>query len=548
MIWGHWPLRELQEEVERLSPGLLDRLEAILPAIEPTLQITNRVVGDLYSRSALVRALISFAPDDSFDDANYRRFCLDRLPPEQLVAIGRELGVAGQDFAELRERLVIESWRTSEAQLCFLTFFNLPSRFLPRPPAVKASAEDVIGEKGISRRPLRNYQQSVLCQALRDLEPPRARLLIHMPTGSGKTRTAMEVVRSFLERDESPVVFWLAQSEELCEQAFSTFVTQWRETGRGTVRACRLWGKHMAPQSVDKPMFISAGFQKLNALLASGEFTQLEALRGRIALVIVDEAHRAIAPTYKRVIQFLTHGRARVVGLSATPGRGAEEEAERLVDLFFGSLVEIAAPNGESVVGYLRREGILSKLAVEPILSRIAFTLTPKERKHLEANFDFPAEFLERVGNNDIRNAEILARLITEERAGRQIICFACSVQHSRFIASALNFIGVEAAHLDGNTPDDVRRGIIATYTTGTLRVVCNFGVLSTGFDAPNTDAIMIARPTRSAILYSQMVGRGMRGPAMGGSEMCRLIDVRDNIQGMGSIEGVYADFAELWH
>lgn len=61
--------------------------------------------------------------------------------------------------------------------------------------------------------------------------------------------------------------------------------------------------------------------------------------------------------------------------------------------------------------------------------------------------------------------------------------------------------------------------------------MLCNYGVLTTGFDAPSVRCVVVARPTVSHVLYEQMIGRGLRGPAFGGTDQCLIIDVDDNIQ-----------------
>ena len=127
------------------------------------------------------------------------------------------------------------------------------------------------------------------------------------------------------------------------------------------------------------------------------------------------------------------------------------------------------------------------------------------------------------------------------------MIAFGCSVAHSRFLADLLSFVGVAAAHVDGTTSDKARRSIVTRFRAGELHVISNYGVLSTGFDAPNADTVVIARPTRSGVLYSQMVGRGLRGPAMGGAPICHLMDVRDNIEGLGPVEALFSEFADQW-
>ena len=79
------------------------------------------------------------------------------------------------------------------------------------------------------------------------------------------------------------------------------------------------------------------------------------------------------------------------------------------------------------------------------------------------------------------------------------------------------------------------------------LSILLNFGVLSTGFDAPGVDTVMITRPTSSVVLYSQMAGRGLRGPSAGGQAECTLVDVLDNLTRFGAVEIVYDAFKGYW-
>jgi DNA repair protein RadD len=547
--WAFWSSRELQTELDHLAPGLLDRLEALLPALGPNLP-PQEGVDHLFSRSVLARALRSFAPESVFESEEYRRRCLDHLPPDELQRLAQSLGVKGPSFGELRDTVAKTSWRSTAAQGAFLKFFNLPERFWPTEVAEEADFEDVRPSERTNtiEHSLFRYQEEVLARAEEQLAAPRSRLVIQMPTGSGKTRTAMTLVNRLIASAQgSPIVFWLAHSEELCAQAFTTFADRWKVEGNREVRAARVWGRHGVPLSVDKPMFVVGGFQKLNSLIASEKQWLLNALRSRTSLVIVDEAHRSVAPTYKKVIDFLTKQGAKLIGLSATPGRSEERGQRDLVRLYFGAIVEIPNHGESSALKYLQTQGVLSEISLEPIVTNSNYRLNASEKRYLETNLDFPSAFLDRVGNDDIRNAEILTRMIVETRRNHRIICFACSVNHSRFLADVLCFLGVEAAHVDGATPERTRRSLVDRFRAGELQVICNYGVLSTGFDAPNADSVIIARPTRSAILYSQMVGRGLRGPAMGGGGVCHLIDVRDNIEGLGSIDLLFSEFAELW-
>ena len=140
-----------------------------------------------------------------------------------------------------------------------------------------------------------------------------------MPTGSGKTRTAMEVVSAVLnESSAGEVVIWLAHSEELCEQAYEGFCEIWQHLGRHPMRILRLWGPGKAlPYDFDERALIIGGFQKMYSMLAVNG-VPFQELNRRAKLIVVDEAHKVIAPTYKEVTKALIGDGTAVIGLTAT--------------------------------------------------------------------------------------------------------------------------------------------------------------------------------------------------------------------------------------
>lgn len=91
-----------------------------------------------------------------------------------------------------------------------------------------------------------------------------------------------------------------------------------------------------------------------------------------------------------------------------------------------------------------------------------------------------------------------------------------------------------------------IRRGLIQDFKNQKIQFLCNYGVLTTGFDAPKTTYIAIARPTTSQVLYEQIVGRGLRGPKFGGTEYCTIIDFADNLGRHGKALA-YARFSDFW-
>ena len=116
----------------------------------------------------------------------------------------------------------------------------------------------------------------------------------------------MEIIANHLKKaPPGSVVVWLAHSSELCEQAYQCFIEVWQYLADKPLKAVRCWGSHPAPQSFEKSMFIVGGFQKFTPFFEKDEHA-FDMLSGRIGLIVVDEAHKAVAPTYKAAIQHLT--------------------------------------------------------------------------------------------------------------------------------------------------------------------------------------------------------------------------------------------------
>jgi DNA repair protein RadD len=127
---------------------------------------------------------------------------------------------------------------------------------------------------------------------------------------------------------------------------------------------------------------------------------------------------------------------------------------------------------------------------------------------------------------------------------------FGISVAHAQDLAAALAARGLEAPVVSSETPLARRGAILRAFKrAGTSpAILCNFGVLTTGFDAPLTSAAIIARPTKSLVLYSQMVGRATRGPRVGGNETCEILTVLDPAYpGFGNIAEAFFNWEDVW-
>src|SRR5690606_35879125 len=118
------------------------------------------------------------------------------------------------------------------------------------------------------------------------------------------------------------------------------------------------------------------------------------------------------------------------------------------------------------------------------------------------------------------RNQLILAEAEALLKKHARVILFATSVMHAKLMVAILAAKGHDAELILSETPSSTRERIIRKFKSNdpTPKILCNFGVLTTGFDAPKTSGALIARPTKSLVLYSQMVGRAIRGLKQGGN------------------------------
>ena len=387
------------------------------------------------------------------------------------------------------------------------------------------------------------------------------RVIIHMPTGSGKTRTCMEAICDFirLQYQADCTVVWFAHSEELCEQAIQSFISIWSQNGSEDANIMRLWGGNRFDDvNLEKPSFIVTSFQTAYSLLHTqhdDRFSLFAKIKRHCKLLIVDEAHQSMAPTYKDAIELFANQETRTIGLTATPGRhhvGADpEETVSLSNFYDRNMINIVDDDGKQLdnpIDYLTKKGVLSDIQRHKLYSNTNIELTPSERKHIEKLLDIPVSVLKRLGEDANRtNIIVTNALKLAVSKNCPTIVFAGSKENAIDIATSLRLKRCNARAITAETTAFERRNFIEQYKNGEVKVLTNFGVLTTGFDAPNTKAVIIARPTTSVVLYSQMIGRGLRGPLMGGNDVCILVDVVDNLINMPNVSNAFQFFDEYF-
>lgn len=478
------------------------------------------------------------------DNAHTRETLISMMPTEQAAKLAARLGCAkSQDpFAALSR--VDFSKQPKRAVLFDFLGVGLPKE--EARVAVPASSEVV------PRFALFAHQANALHRVEVLLAQEPRRVLLHMPTGAGKTRTAMNAVANYLRARDKGVVVWLAHSEELCEQAAEEFVKAWESLGIRSISLVRHWGAHDADLRTVTDGVVIAGLRKTYSTLVNDDL-QLRALAAKDPFVLMDEAHQAIARTYRLLIELLMRpgGNAQLLGLSATPGRTWNDpDADRELSEFFGTRkVSLRVPGFDNPVSYLIDAGYLARPTYRFVESASGVTLSEQEMRMLSETFELPATVLERLATDQQRNLLIVHHAEDLLRRHRRVILFAASVQQSDLLAAVLAARGHWASSITSKSGAE-RGETIAAFKDDeeNHKILCNFGVLTAGFDAPRTSAALVARPTSSLVLYSQMVGRAMRGTSAGGNASCEIVTVVDpRLPGFGSVMQAFTNWEDVW-
>jgi DNA repair protein RadD len=403
--------------------------------------------------------------------------------------------------------------------------------------------------------PLYPYQREVLKKIKKVLSTEKNRVLLHMPTGSGKTRTSINYIcNHFIENDSTNVV-WFANTVELLDQAHNEFLKAWGNLGNREIKVVKYWGKSTIDLSKLKGCFIVAGLDKTyNALLK--DVAKTSEFSNNCSLVIMDEAHQAIAPTYSLLINsMLIINKASLIGLSATPGRtwNDPEEDIKLADFFYRQKAKIIIEGYENPVDYLIEKKYLARTINTQLLHKSGIQLTPQDLKYLKDNYVLSNAILERISVDRLRNLAIISKIKLLVKKHQRIILFAITKSHAIVLNSLLTAIDIKSSVVTSDTIPNERSKIIDNFKVSRKDnpeplILCNYGILTTGFDAPETSCAVIARPTDSLVLYSQMVGRAIRGEKSGGNQEAEIVTVIDgDLPGFGNVAEAFTNWDDVW-
>lgn len=514
---------------------LPEALRHLLGALQPELlegSPLRELVGTLWTPAELLA-----------DDASRARL-VRLLPANRTVELAERLKLQRAD--ELPKHLAASKLSRRDHKT-MEDYFGLAETAPPR-RADLAPRTVVTPQYGLF-----DYQHTAVKDALAALETPPRRVVLHLPTGAGKTRVAMHIICEHLRRNSPAVVLWLAYSGELLEQAAEAFETAWSHVGGRPLPVIRFWGSADCDFSDMTDGMVVAGLGKLTAL-SSRDYQTVLRLADRTTLTVMDEAHQSIATTYQDLLDLFATKRidAALLGLTATPGRTwADVDADTELAAFFHQRkVTLRVPGYANPVEFLIAQGYLAQPVFAPLNVEGGLQLSVDDLHLLATSLEIPGEVLRQLAEDEQRNLRIIDALEDLLARHRRVIFFATTVTHARLVALVLRVRGHAAEAITGETPWADRQSIIQRYRANTSKpmVICNYGVLTTGFDAPATSAALIARPTRSLVLYSQMVGRAIRGPRSGGNAHAEIVTVVDpELPGFGEIAEAFTNWEDVW-
>ncbi len=283
--------------------------------------------------------------------------------------------------------------------------------------------------------------------------------LVIAPTGAGKTVIASEIMRRWQLDNPTKACYFVAHRSELLEQA------------EGTMAKFGVRGK------------VLSVFQR--------EFADISDADKRESLVVFDEAHHAVASSWANFSSVFTGPKLAV---TATPDR---MDRQKIEEVGFVTCYEIA-------IRTLIEQGHL----VKPLAYKMPVELSNIMLK----GYDHP---LEAIADSIVEEMKRWDR--------KKAIAFLPDVETSERLVALLRKRGCPASHVDGTTHDYMRSYAIESYKTGETKVLCNVNLFTEGFDAPETDCVVLLRPTQSRALWVQMIGRGLRTAA--GKTDCLILD-----------------------
>ena len=541
--------------------------------------------GDaLLTKQKMISMINSLYGTSILRNKQFRKDLLQSMKESDIFEI-RDKYLSGNERNQKDPLKVIEiiankSWNKNVLTVHLLKLWNVPETVLDKEKDTTVIENEILAPDDQFYE-LLDYQYYIKQRVLNNLNSDHLleRMLVHMPTGTGKTKTTMHIITNYINFTikKQGIVIWIAHTTELLQQAYDTFESVWKHLGDGKINAYKLWGTKTI-ENINQPLngIVFCGLSKLMSI-ADSKPELYERLKKDCRLIVFDEAHKAAARQTQKVIEDLMrmpegYENRALIGLTATPGRTTEDSYDNnlLTNMFgnkliyidsnilnqinLGRLKALNTVAETNIIKYFQERRILAKMKPQKLTYKMEFS--EKDIKTLsgalrDMGFDdkeYTDEQLKVLARNKERNLAIMSQLRQLYLDKKPTIVFACSVDHAKMLAAMLTLEGIPNSLVLGNMEPMDRKHAIDLFKDrkSGVYIIINYEVLTTGFDSKNIKCVFITRPTKSIVLYSQMLGRGLRGPMMGGNEECDLIDIDDNLQAFDN-ETAFSHFNDYW-
>lgn len=341
---------------------------------------------------------------------------------------------------------------------------------------------------------LRPYQEKFLEDVQNEFKAGHKRICGVAPCGAGKTIMTGWLILELL-KNGCRVIFFVHRNE-LIEQTSRTFDQLGIE--HGIIAA-------NSKKNYDLPVQI-ASVQTLAKRLNTVP---------KPDFLICDECHHILANTYKAILNHWED--ANLLGVTATPQRMG---GINLGDIFT-SMVQ--APSTRELI----KLGNLTQFKY----------YAPKESLNLNSVRVKFGEYVNDDLSKVMEDQKIIGSIVGHYKKlanGKSAICYCVNIKHSKKVAAAFNAAGISAAHCDGETNKKLRVQIVEDFRMGKIKILCNAELFGEGFDVPNMQAVILARPTKSLTLYTQQSLRPLRPDPNDPKKVALIIDHVGNYKRFG--------------
>lgn len=365
--------------------------------------------------------------------------------------------------------------------------------------------------------------------------------LLVMPTGSGKTFTAVNwLLNSGVARGYR--ILWLAHRQELIDQTNNEFRSQAPVLAKYGIKKLRIIPVSGIHFKMSQASRYDINICSISSVANKYGYRFIKRMLGEPGLekliVVIDEAHHAVSPSYQKVLKRITQLNPNriLLGLTATPTRMQDYDRKRLFDMFNVTV------NAESNIGHSKgyiyevtlKNLLISGFLANPVYKKIEtniageieYLITEDDEAFFNKFGELSEKLKDQIAKSSSRNKFIVKQYLDNKNKYGKTIIFALNQNHCRTLYEEFKKAGVKCDYVISDKVG--AQDTIREFKENKFDVLINVQILTEGSDIPDVETIFLTRQTNSDSLLMQMIGRGLRGPAVGGTKEVNIIDFHD--------------------